>query len=192
MTPQYTTLQRENGDVITFDAVLTAQFSGQAAASRYPKETGARGIDHTQADPRKVTLNVRQTEDPIGGFTGGAERVRELMRILEEIGRKGERIAVSIPRIGLFDDYILLSWPNTIDLNRSSDFNIVIERFEIAETQIVFVPIEFIAPPARAGQQTAADLGTQATDEAPPEAVTAPENANKTPPSLLSQLRARL
>ena len=164
MTQQKVQLETVDGDAFRFDAWITGSFGGQANVTDHPIEDGSMISDHSQAEPRVITLDVRQTEtpliDPDDGLEEG-ERITEAMAFLDRIGRAGTRLTVTIPRIGVFRDMVLQAWPNDITNSRSASFEIALKQIEVAQTQIVTVPVEVITPPARAGQQEEADLGRQ-------------------------------
>jgi len=161
------TIIRESGDTISFDSWVEGTFDGSATLTKHPIEDGSKTSDHSQADPKRVTLSVKQSEAPLHADNGpfGIARIQETFRILEEIGRSGEQITVDIPRAGSFDNMALARWPGTMRAGNSTEFEIVVERIDVAQTFFVNVPIEAIAPPARAGHQEEVDQGTQAAEE---------------------------
>jgi len=168
LTQQKVQLETVDGEVFRFDAWITGNFGGQSNVTDHPIEDGSTISDHSQAEPLLITLDVRQTEtpllDPDDGLEG-EERITEAMAFVDRVGRSGEPLTVTIPRIGVYNNMVLTAWPNEIDRRRSTAFEIALKQIEIAQTAIVDVPIEFVAPPARAGQQEEADLGRQSTEE---------------------------
>ena len=179
-------IRRSTGERVEFDLWNAAEIDGAAQITEHPIEDGAKASDHAQADPRRYTLSVSVSETPLGDVPGarGEERVTEAIRFLDEIGRSGEGVQVEIPRVAVLEDLRLARWPGTMGVARSIAFELVVQEIEIAEVSFVAVPIEAIAPRARAGNQPEEDLGTQTTDEITPEEV----NERSTPPSVLTQL----
>lgn len=160
-------IERPDGQILRFDAWITGNFDGKATVSDHPIEDGSRIADHSQAEPLQISLEVGVTETPLvdDGGPVGEERITEAMRFLDEAGRAGEPLTVTIPRAGVYDQMVLTGWPNTFDRQKSSTFEVMLKQIEIAETVIVRVPIEAIDPPSRAGQQEEVDLGEQPTEE---------------------------
>lgn len=187
-------LTRPDGSDLEFDGWIGGTFSGSAVVTDHPIEDGSSVADHSQAEPRRITLQMKQTETPIegAGVEGpyGPERVREAMRFLDAAGESGDPLDVSIPRIGLFELMVLESWPAEISVERAADFEIVLKQIEIAEALVVDVPVEAIAPASRAGQQPEADTGKQATEEKPVDRVQGDGESDVPPSILLDQGRA--
>lgn len=164
------TIIRESGETLAFDAWIAGSLSGAATITEHPIEDGSFTSDHSQAEPRQIDLQVRQSENPLEDDGGpfGEERIQETIEFLEEIGRSGESVDVEIPRIGIVSDQVLRRWPSAFDVRRSADFEISFREVEIAGVEIVQVPIEAIEPPARAGWSAEVDTGSQPTDEGTP------------------------
>ena len=161
-------LETPDGDAFQFDAWISGNFGGQTVVTDHPIEDGSTISDHSQIEPLQITLDVRQTETPLDipddGFEG-EERITEAMDFLRRVGRAGDPLTATIPRIGVFENMILAAWPNEIDRRRSSAFEVTLRQIEIAVTAIVGVPIEFVADDSRSGQQEEEDLGRQSTEE---------------------------
>lgn len=180
------TVIRGTGETLTFDGWISGSLGGASTITDHPVEDGSTISDHSQHDPRSVTLQVSQSESPIDDDGGpfGEARVQAAIEFLEAIGRSGEPVDVEIPRVGLLTDYVLARWPAEIDVRKSAAFEVVFREIEIAGVEIVQVPIEAIAPPARAGHQPEEDLGNQPTDEVDAEQV----EKQAPPPSILATL----
>ena len=159
-------LERPDGAGWTFDAWFEGVFGGSSTITEHPIEDGATISDHSQYEPLQITMDLGVTETPGEALDlpVGQERIDRAREFLQAAGRAGDPLTVTIPRMGVFEQMVLESWPNTIDSRKSSRFEVVIKQIEIAEAQIVRVPGEAIEPASRSGQQEEEALGTQSAE----------------------------
>lgn len=176
------TIIRDNGDSLTFDGWEDGSRSGKATLTEHPIEDGSSVVDHSQRENTMLSLTVKQSEFPINqtdSNTYGEARVLEALNFLEEIGSTGEPVTIEIPRLGVYEGYVLQSWPTNILPTREGSFSLKFRQIVIAGVEIVeVVPVDAVAPGSRAGQQPSEDVGDQPTEE----------QEDDGPPSILSSI----
>lgn len=188
-----TTIIRETGESVTFDATLRESHRIEARVTDHPVEDGSVISDHVQTRPRSFSLTLLVSETPINtpGFRvsgvnsstlGGPSlidvpnRVKEIFDFLQSIANAGEFVDVVTPKFGTIDDCVIVNIPADIDNINAGRFTIGFRKVKIAERITVQIPPLRPSGEAQTGAPDEQDIGVQPTED--PESIDEAEDAS--------------
>ena len=162
-----TTMIRDDGKVLAFDATLEIRFSPANNVTSNPIEGGAVVSDHIQELQLPFTVVGLVSESPIAPAPPPSfGRVNAAITFFE--GSPGRLFTVQTIRDGTFLNCAVESWPHTITKELSRVFSVTFRQLKIALGVSITIPARIPAPPAQTGAPDAIDVGTQPTTSVEP------------------------
>jgi hypothetical protein len=136
-----TTIIREDGETLTFDATPRLVFSPSVSVTDHPIEDGSVISDHAQAQPLLITISGLVSESPLAVGTttsGGLARVQAAIEFLRAC--EGVLVSVVSDRLGTFENCLITRYPHEVTPKRSLTFDVELKQVRIAEAGLVEIP----------------------------------------------------
>lgn len=146
---------------IVWDCTIMETYGLRADMTDLEVEDGSSITDHVRLHQADLQLEVIATTTPLNGLTPGAERDREIRRILQEMWAERERLTVITESVDA-DDWVITGIDETTDRGSGEACNprITLKRARFATRQLVAVPP---LPVVQRRVSQTVDTGAQAT-----------------------------
>lgn len=136
-------IQREDGEVLAFDACELVGYDPQIDVTGHPVDTGRTVSDHAQVQPLAfsmsgmVTRTPFQRPDTTGAikYTDPDERAREFLKACE-----GQLLAVLTPKNGAIFNVMLTGYPHEVTNKGSITFEMSFRVVEFPSSETVRLP----------------------------------------------------
>jgi hypothetical protein len=146
-------------DAVEFDCVEKETHQLQNKLTDYPVEQGANITDHSRPEPRRVTLDIIQTNTPLAG-SDGADRARDLWKILVDLWRSPKIIELDTAR-DFYKSMAVESVSALVDAKTSQALVCTVTFKEIIVAQSRFAQV---VPTAKPKGQRKKDLGKETSE----------------------------
>ncbi len=161
------TFIRYDGELFTFDAKTTEEYTEDAAVPDHPIQNGANVSDHRRDKPLKLVVEGIVSESPFEGQQVAGVLANDLAGRRAVIAKsffdiaKERTLFWDSSRLGLLIDLLIESVQTSILDTQATKFRISLKQTEFAQSQLVEVPKEFKPAPAQETKQ----CSTQATSD---------------------------
>jgi hypothetical protein len=158
-----TSIVREDGTTLTFDAVPRLGFSPSVNVTDHPIEDGSVISDHAQAQPLLISITGLVSESPFTSTssTGGAARVLAAIDFLKAC--EGQLVSVVSDRLGTFENCLVTRYPYDLTVKRSLVFEVELKQVRIATAGSVTLPVGTASEEVEDSAASEVDVGQQAT-----------------------------
>jgi hypothetical protein len=146
---------------IVWDCTMVETYGLRSDVTDLEVEDGSSITDHVRIHQPDLQLEVISTTTPLNGQTPGAERDREVRRILQEMWAERELLTVITESVDA-DNWVITSIDESTDRSSGEACNprISLKRIRLATRQLVAVPP---LPVVQRRVSQTVDTGAQAT-----------------------------